>query len=224
MGHAYDTGLSTPQRTAIRRAFAARLASLAKTSNPSRYLRAIVHLPRTCRGEGDDRGMDMLLRALNGRSPSVAIALGRSSYQPEGDDPSELVGDLDIVVYVASSQGHDVVEGRLMPGPATANQLDADPGIDAMLEHVRERIAGQKLGIDSVQRPTLLEEDEVITLADLTVFEQRYRVRFETRINRLRSETRVVTSIQTKTELDGIPQGEPNLDPLIDSIVDLPPE
>lgn len=224
MGHAFDTGLDAPQRTKIRLAIAARLADLRKSANPPRYLAAIKSIPRPYKGEGDEKGEFFLGRAFAGQAPAVAIALGRTAYDPQGAEPGELVGELDVVVYVASSHARDLVDGRLAPDVTAANDLTRDPGVEVMLEHVRERLAGQSLGVEGVNELRLVEDDEAATFEDLTVFEQRYRVRVETRINPLRAETRVITSIETKTELDTIPDDEPGLDPLVDTITNLPPE
>lgn len=227
MAHAYDTGLSIPQRTAIRNALIARLSPLLKRQTPpapAKYLRAITTVARPLRGRGDDTGLQLIANALLGQAPAIAIALGKLPAEQAGTAPTEYLGELEVALYVVSEHNRDTEEGRLYGDAIAAADDTADPGIWTMLEHARERVAGAHLGIPSVEEPLFLDEDEVLTAANASVWEQRYSLRLTIAIDPARDVTELVTSIESRTTPDGVnPDGPPSLDPLV-AVTPLDPE
>lgn len=223
MAHVYDTDLTKPQRTAIRDALVAKLAPLKKTSVPALYLQAIVTIARPYRGAGDETGLTLLANALLGRAPAIAIALGRTTFESSGSLPSENRGELELALYCCSEHARDVEEGRLYGDAIAAGSNTADPGIWTMLEHARELVAGAQLGIASVGEPRLVEEDEVLTAAEATVWEQRYRVPLTAELDPARSVTQLLLSIEGRHTVEGAnPGGPPTLNPL-KTLADIPP-
>jgi hypothetical protein len=215
MAHVFDTGLAKPMRTLIRDALVAQLAPLLKSATPAKYLRAITTIARPYRGQGDEEGLGMIANALLGRAPAVAIALGRLPTERAGSLPTEMKGDLDVVLYVVSEHGRDLEEGRLYGDAIATGDDTADPGIWTMLEHVRERVAGQSLGIAGVDEPIHDLEDEALTAANATVWEQRYTIGVSIVLNPARDNDQMLLEIEGHHQVEGSEDGPPDLDPLI---------
>lgn len=204
MGHTFDTGLAKPQRSLVREAVAGRLADLLKAAEPPRYLAAIKYLPKPMRGQSDEDGKAMLIEVLQGQAPAIAIAIGRKQYDRTGPNTLEQVGELELVVYVTSAHGRDIVEGRLSQDVSAERTLTADPGIETILEHVEERLLGQELGIETVSALAGGEEDEVATFKDMTIWSQSYTVTVDRTVNPARGITQLVTSAENRVGLDGV--------------------
>ncbi len=222
--HTYDTGLAKPQRTLVCEKLVEKLAPLKKTAVPAMYIAdlGIKVLPRMLRGEGDEKGFSMLANAFNGQAPAIAIAVGRLQGEGSGTDSTEAQGDLDLALYVASTNQRGLVEGRLL-GDIVASMSNAqDPGIFTMLEHARQLVMGQSLGLAGVGVLRFRDEDEVGTFDDYTVWEQRYTVELDLTVNPFRAVTKMLLEIETRNKLDGIPDGHA-LDPLITTITTIPP-
>jgi hypothetical protein len=203
MPHDFDSGLEKPQRTLIRAAIADRLGALLTSANPPRYVTAIRFLPRIVRGEGDSEGLAMLIEVSRGKAPAIFIALGRRRPLDEMTDPLELRAELEVAIYLVSAHARDLVDGRLAGDGISTVNLTADPGIEVMLEHVEERLQGQLLGIAGTKEMRETDEDEVLTLAEYTIWEQRYRIEVERVIDPNRDETILVTSIEGRHREDG---------------------
>lgn len=203
-GHVFDTGLQQPQRTLIRAAIAAQLADLLKSADVPRYLHAIVQLPKPVRGAGDEDGKAMLNHYLQGAAPAVAIALGRKSFDRLGPNALEVLGELEIVLYVASRHERGLVDGRLSQDVTARIAQNVDPGIDTMLEHIEERLLGQELGIETVSALSGGVEDEVMTFDDVTVWSQTYSVVVDRTVNPARGSKITVTSVENRVGLDEV--------------------
>lgn len=225
MVHAFDTGLAKPQRTLIRAAIEAQLADLLKSARVPGYVRSIKHLPKTMRGHSDDDGRAMLLDALQGQAPAIAIALGRKTYDRIGPNTLEVTAEIEIAVYVVSANERGLVEGRLEQDSTAERTLTSDPGIDTMLEHVEERLVGQELGIDTVSALSAVGEEEVATHKDLTIWAQTYRVMVDRTVNPARNVTQKVTSVENRLGLDGV-SGDLSdpAEPFVTTVSDIEPD
>lgn len=224
MPHTFDTGLDKPQRTKIRDAIIARLAPLKRAANPALYIPAngIKTVSRPFRGAGDVEMRGELAKTFQGLSPAIAIGIGRAAFGARGVSAIEAEATIEIGIYVASSHSRDIVEGRLY-GDATAAAANTnDPGLFVLLEHVRQLLLGQELDIEGVGPLRPVEEDEVATFDDLTIWEQRYEVAVDVEINPFRAITQTVTEIEGRHSLSDIPDGHA-LDPLVTTLADLEP-
>lgn len=230
----FDTGLDFPQRTLVRRAIVEKLGSLLTTANTPRYLAAIKRLPREIKGEGDADGLDMVKSVLAGKAPSVLVGLGRLRGG-NSNDPTEATDTLEVLIYVVSSHMRDIVDGRLeIDGVAEASPT-ADPGIEVILEHVRQLLRGQALvyedeeedvQITATDMMRFVDEDEVATFADFTIWSQRYSIVLSPIVNPNRDEAEVVTSIEglhVESGTAGLADDEVDIKPL-DTIANLDPE
>lgn len=224
MGHQFDTGLDAPQRTLIRRAIIQKLAPLLRSANPPRYLLGIKMLPRVLRGESDAEGKEMLIAAFNNVAPAVGVALGRKRHKSSGTDGVESRGELEIAVYAVSAHSRDIVIGRLESDTVAEGNLESDPGIEVMLEHIEERLLGQSLGLDTVSELRPTEEDEVLTLKEFSVWELKFTCEVERIINPQRDVTQLLLSIENQVKPDGITPAETGFYPLITAVSNIPPE
>jgi len=217
--HHFDSGLHRPQRSVIRHALVERLAST-PTGNGrpmlkanGGYLAKIGVLPRPLKGDSDDE-LGFVWIALQGATPSLCVALGRMDLTPIDGNESYL-GELEIAIYALSKNLRAFVDGRLSPDVVAGGDAAADPGIETMLEHVREVLCGQELDVIGVHEIRPKYEDEVVTDGDGSLWEQRFSVLVETSVNPQRANSDLVTSIEAQHELDGL---DASGQPLVDTI------
>jgi hypothetical protein len=223
--HVFDTGLAYAQRSLIRDAIVTRLSALLTTAAPSRYLHAVKPIARPYRGEGDEDGAAILVSALLGQAPAIAVALGRKTYEATDAEPYTSRGTIDVAIYVLSKHPRGLVDGRLKTDVAGNAAITADPGIEAMLEHVEELLLGQSLGIAGVSELRPVDEDEVATADDGTIWEQTYTIGVERQINPSRLMTTVIDSIEgrhTPHDIeDDDEESDEDLHPLVTTVAEL---
>lgn len=224
MAHVFDTGLDKPQRTKVLEAVVSKLSVLKKTGMPAYYVPhlGIKMLPRLVRGEGDEKGLSMLAAAFDGQTPAFAIAVGRLLGEGAAIDPEEATGELDVVLYIASGHQGDLVTGRLIGDAGSTLSDTADPGIFTMLEHARQLLLGQELGVAGIRAMRFRDEDELGTFDNYSVWEQRYAVGLDLSVNSHRGITQLLLEIEGRHKLDGIPDGHAH-DPLITTLSAIPP-
>lgn len=216
--HAFDTGLHRAQRTTIREALVARLE--AKLIANGGYLRFVKMLPRPLRAEGDEDGIATFWKAVQGNTPSLAIALGRKTYEATDTEALLQRGELEFFVYAVSTHGRDTVEGRLAADVAADASVAADPGLETILEHVEELLLGQELNIKGISEIRAIEEDELATFDDCSIWELKFAVKVERQIKPTRASTRIVTSLQGDHRPAEIPAVHP-LSPTVRSVAEL---
>lgn len=220
--HRFDTGLHKPQRTAIREAIVARLSTV-RTGNGRPMLKAsggyvvvVGQLARPLRGDSED-DLVQLHEAVNGAAPSLAVALGRMPFSSI-NGLLDYTGDLEVWVYALSKNFRSFTGGRLATDVVGKNDPTADPGIETVLEHAREILAGQGLGLIGVHELRLDREDEVFTDGRGSLWEQHYTVLVEFSPSPERATADVITSLEVNHELindDGAAT------PILDTITEL---
>lgn len=219
MAHAFDTGLAKPQRTLLVEGIATALAPLRVAGGM--YLKAIKTLARvvqpTVRQTDDVYGIYLAVNASQGNDPCVLIALGDEDVVGLNTEALEMESTLDVQVLVCSSNMRSREVGRLSSDIVADTDPMADPGIWVMLEHVRERLAGQAIGVGHEMR--LKHVREVATFDDRSFWELRFDVAMDVIVDPDR-DVGDLDSIEADNELDGIPPGGP-LDPLVTTITDL---
>lgn len=206
----FDSGLYRPQRSVIRQAVIDRLGST-PTGNGRPLLKSaggyvvkIAPLPRPLRGESDDE-LAFIWIALQGATPSLCVALGRMTMEPVGGN-EDYIGEIELAVYSMSKNMRSFVEGRMAPDDVAAGDPTADPGVETMLEHVREILCGQEIDVIGVHEVRPKSEDEVVSDGDATLWEQKFTVAVEVSVNPQRANSDVVTEIETQHNLDGLSQ------------------
>lgn len=222
MSLVFDTGLSRSNRELIVGAVASKLAELRRPPAAESYLTAIVSLSRVAGGKSDEDFLIDLAKAVSGRVPCVAIATGACKSDNDGLEALETTDTLELAIYVVSGNQRGVVDGRLFADASAIADSTKDPGVFTILQHVTERIQGADLGIPSVHEPRKLDEDEVWSGDDVTVWGQTYRVAVTVTVNPDRNATTVMTSIEANHEGEGIPDAS-SLDPLVTTVTELDP-
>lgn len=208
----FDTGLSRPQRTLLRAAIATRLAPLLVANGG--YLRLIRSLPRPLSGR-DPEELDWFRKAFQGQTPCAAIALGAKKHHPAGLEATEVRGELEVVVYIASANQRGFIDGRLETDVVAAAGPTNDPGIDAMLEHVEELLLGQSFVLGTAPNTSTTSElkfereEELWTDGDLTVWGEHATLLLERPINPDRLIAQLCTDVQTTTSIEGADPANP---------------
>lgn len=215
MPHAFDTGLAAPQRTLIRDAVVALLAGLDVANGG--YLRRIVPWGGVVRGYTDEAGIGELWNALSGASPAIAVAVGDRVSNPAGAGAFNFKGDLELVIYHYNTNARSLTLGRTKAdarGAAAVPNLAGalpDPGLEVAMEHAEELVLGQLVGAAEVVnvvgertrrtpsigriRPT--REEELVTMAEGTLWAQRYAVEVQRTINPKRGVTQMLEELRT---------------------------
>lgn len=219
----FDSCMYVPQRTAIRRALVDRLGSTPTGSgrpllkSAGGYIVKIGVLPRPLKGNSDEE-LGFLWIALQGAAPSLAVALGGMSDFESIDGNETQTAKLEVAVYSISQNFRSFVDGPLAPDVVAAGDPTADPGVETMMEHVREILSKQDLGLLGAHELWQKSEDEVATGSDVAIWEQRFSVTVETSVNPQRADSDLVTSVEVQHDLDGLDDSQ---QPLIDFITDL---
>lgn len=223
MPHAFDTGLSRPQRTIIRAGVVDILSGLLRANGG--YLSKVIPWGGVIRGYTDEIGIDAIREALNGAAPAIAVAVGDRVTEPGGMGGYNYKGTMELVLYHYANHAQGLTEGRMVAtAKATAN-TSKDPGLDVMLEHAEELVIGQYVGGAFVQNvvgeksrrtPTVKQivptrEEELATDKTSTLWAQRFAIAVDRQINAFRGVSQLLESIRTIVRPDGVDADvEPN--------------
>jgi hypothetical protein len=227
MAHQFDTGLARAQRTLVRDGVVAVLSGLLRVNGG--YLQAVVPWGGIVRGYTDEVGIDMLHRALNGRAPAIAVALGDRIAAPAGIGGFNFKADIELVLYHYSNHPRSMTSGRTTIDAAALASDVLDPGLDVQLEHAEDLLIGQRLGgpettnevnekkrsTPTIKRIVPTREEELATEAGWTLWAQRYAVQVERTINPHRGVTQMLEEIRTLVRTTD-PLQEPPADPVVE--------
>ena len=209
MPHAFDTSLASPQRTLVLNGIVSLLNKLLRTANPAAYLQAVIPYGSVVRSWTDDSGTDDLMKALNGRGPAIAVALGDRTSKPVATGGFHYQAELEVLVYHYNNNQRGLLDGRLAIDAAGVAANTADPGIHVMLEHAEELIVGQRCGINqatagatSIKQVRPEREEELRTDERGTLWLQTYKVALARTINEHRTVTQMLDSIRWRTAID----------------------
>ena len=137
MSWAYDSKLPTPQRTRISDAFITKLAPLGVANGG--YLEAIIPIGFGIKDRNDDLGVDLPWQELNGRTPAIAVYVGKLTGI-DGGSAERSHGPQQVELYIVSSHRRGLTEGRTEGDAAAAQSNANDPGLNATLELARNLI------------------------------------------------------------------------------------
>ncbi len=194
MAHEFDSGLAQPQRTRIQQGALALLSGLRKSEGG--YLLALEPFGAVITSKEDDVGALQLVAVLT-RMPAIAVALGDRTSEVRGMGGYSETGEIDLLIYFASSNARNIQIGRQqIDGPGQAND-SADPGLHVMLDHAKELILGQKIGVGSdIKQARPWREEPIYSSSAMTVWLQTYKVTVDTRISEFRTVTQLLESIR----------------------------
>lgn len=209
MPHVFDSKLASPQRTLVLNGVVTLLGKLLRTANPAAYLQAVIPYGSVVRSWTDDSGTDDLMKALNGRGPAIAVALGDRTTTPVATGGFHFKAELEVLVYHYNNHQRGQLEGRHTIDAAGVAANTADPGIHVMLEHAEELIVGQRCGINqatpgatSIKQVRPEREEELRTDERGTLWLQTYKVTLARTINENRSVSQMLDSIRWRTAID----------------------
>lgn len=214
MAHQFDTGLQRAQRTTIRNGAVTLLSGLLRSNGG--YLQAVIPWGGLVRGYTDQVGIDMLMVALNGRAPGIAVGLGDRTIKPGGVGGFAFKASVQLVVYFYSSHARDITDGRMAIDVAALAADTADPGLELIMEQIEELLVGQYPGTNStVKQVVPYLEEELRTEPNETLWAQHYSVVVDRVINPYRTLTQLLTDFRTKVRTSDPEMVSPN-DPLLE--------
>lgn len=220
MPHAFDTGLTTPQRSQIGAALVARLGALKKTGPAAGlYVTTVERIPSPL--NGDDEA-DYIKHVAGGQLPAVLVALGRKRYEPAGmsDPRDQYLANLHVHVYVVSDNLRAPPTGapppRMAGDAVSAASNQKDPGIETMLEHTEELLLGYQVSDASQMTYQLvpIEERELFHTDEITVWEQEYQLAVQRDLKRNKGLTETLQTVDTKSNLNDGGAANPIAQPL----------
>lgn len=215
MPHAFDTGLTKPQRALIGDALVTRLAALKRSANPALYATTVERIPSPLRGDDEQ---DYVKGVAAGQFPAILIALGRKRYEPAGmvDQRDQYRGTLDVFIYVVSDHQRSPDLARVAGDAASAASNQKDPGLETMLEHVEELLLGHQVTDSSqtIYQITPVEERELFHDSTITVWEQQYQVAVQRDLKRNKGLTETLQTVSSSSNLHNGGTANPVAQPL----------
>jgi len=195
MSHLFATTAAKPQRTQIQQAAIGLLAELRR---PVGYLVDVIPWGAVVRNHGDDEGVAMLVDAIGGRAPAIAVALGDRTSEPLGIGGYSARSELELLLYFASGNARNQQIGRQEIDAVGLASNSADPGLHVMMEHAVELLLGQWPGTPkygSVKQIRIEREEELATTSSITLWLQTYKVTTTTTVSEWRTATQLLTAI-----------------------------
>jgi hypothetical protein len=187
VSHEFDTGLTLPQRTIIRRAALQILSPLKRVNGG--YLANVKAFGGVVRTYTDEPDIELLQKAL-GSTPAIGIALatrqfrnaavqsGRKLGDPRSRAQPQALSELQMRLYFANQHGRDGLTGRHeLDSVAVVDDL-ADPGLDVMMEHALELMHGSypTATVGTIKQIEIETEEELATLPEVTIWMQTYKI------------------------------------------------
>lgn len=174
MAHVFDHGLAAPLRTLVRDGVAAALHPLLISEGG--YLRAVEKYGGVVRTD-DEATIGLVFETLNGRAPAALVALAGKTTEEAGNQGRRWSGVLTVQVILFSNHGRDMVS-RLAADVVGTATMNADPGLDVMLEHVEQLLIDNNLGIGTKAHTLMpVSEDEISSDKEHSIWMQTYQVR-----------------------------------------------
>lgn len=172
------------------------------TRGGGRYVATVVELPTTSRfaSEADEQ---MLEDLVQGNSPAIGIGLGRQTFRTgRSTDGTSWRGDLELAIYVCVRHQRSVLAGLAGDAVAAAD-VTKDPGVETVLEHCFERLAGLETGV--APAPKLIPDSEDLAYygTGWQIWEQTYRVAVEMALNPGRDITDHVADVAADHRIEG---------------------
>lgn len=200
MAHKFDSGSTKPQRTRIQQGALSILSGLRKSEGG--YLLALEPFGAVITNKDDDIGAAQLVSVLT-KMPAIAVALGDRTSEVKGMGGYAEVGDIELLIYVASSNARNMEIGRQQIDGTGLASDHADPGLHVILDHAKELLLGQRLDDGSdIKQVRPVREEALYSSTAMTVWLQTYRVSVDTRISEFRTVTQLLTSIRYRAAVD----------------------
>lgn len=193
MTYTFDSGRTTSQRQAVVAAVIARLARLLKVNGG--FLPSIMSFGGIVRSYTDEDGIDMLWDRLQGATPAILVGLGDGQYKPAGGGGFRYNTELEVVLYFVNQ--HNAGLPRVLQDAISVASDTADPGVWHAMERASELLIGYDMSGADVKHLVPVREEELATIASLTLWRQTYSVQTARTINAKRDVTQNLTGITT---------------------------
>jgi hypothetical protein len=203
----FDTGLPLPQRSMIRQAIVNHLGTTPTgTGRPllrsaGGYVNKIGQLPRLLDGSDEDIAGDLWVALQGVAPPALCVALGDEDFESVGIGGRSWTSELEVAVYAVSSNLRALVDGRLSPDVVAAVDPTADPGIETMVEHVRQLLCGEDFSLPTVHAVKPKAVRHKATGADVTIWEHRFTVGVDVDVNPQRANSEVAGDLEVRSVL-----------------------
>lgn len=187
MSHEFDTGLSLPQRTIIRRAAVQILSPLTRANGG--YLAAVKPFGGVVRTYTDEIDIELLQKAM-GSTPAIGVSLATRQFRNaaimtggtlganRSNKAPQALSELQLRLYLSSQHSRDGLTGRHESDTVAAVDVTADPGLDVIMEHAIELMHGTypTATIGTVKQIEIETEEELATLPHVTIWMQTYKL------------------------------------------------
>lgn len=199
MSHRFDSGAAAPSRTLLRQGIVRALGDL--LTSEGKYLAAVLELP-FAPVFGDQEDEAMLDQLVQGRSPTVAVALGNRQFEGRSTGGLEWSGEVIVHVFIIVKHQRSILSPLTGDAVAVAN-VTKDPGAETVMDHVFDRLAGTRIQVTPAFRTQLRPSSEECVMGGETwiVWEQVYTANFVRDVNPERDNPNRVTSVQTTHDL-----------------------
>lgn len=175
--HIFSTGLSRPQRTELRSSAVSLLSKL--KIDQGGYLVDVIAFGGIVRSYTDKPDIELFVKQV-GRMPSIGVALGTRRFETIGTSRTQYKSELQLILYFANQHSRDMEIGRHEMDLVAQRNPHADPGLDVMMEHALELIAGQfTQATPTVKQIIPVVEEELVTSPEITVWMQTYDVQLD---------------------------------------------
>lgn len=209
MAHQFDTGQPAPQRTRLERGIVSLLSGLKRSAGG--YLVEVMPFAFTMETAGDEDDVRQFVMALS-RAPSIAVHVGERTDEPGGIGGFSSRGEFDLHVYLSSNNMRNQQVGRMEIDSAGLVNDQADPGLHIVMEHVRELVIGQyattPIAAD-IKQACPFRERAIVTMQQITIWEQLYKVKVMTQIDEFRTVTQLLESIRFRATMNPSDQPPP---------------
>lgn len=193
MAHAFDTGQLLPQRTRIRRGVVRLLSGLTRANGG--YLMSVIPWGGIVRVYTDVDGISTLVNAI-GKAPAIAVSVGDRQGDPNTIGGFTSEDDLDVCVYMATDNLRNQLVWRQETDVAGLSNDQADPGLDVIMDHVKELLMGQRVDTGKdIKQLRCHREYELATTDTVSIWVQEYKIRAMVQISEARTVTQLLTSI-----------------------------
>jgi hypothetical protein len=167
------------------------------------YLNKIGALPMPLDGSDEEVAGELWVALQGVAPPAICVALGGEDFEALGIGGRNWTGELEVAVYAVSTNLRALVEGRLSPDALAATDPTADPGIETMLEHVRQLLCGEDFSLPTVHAVKPKSVRHKATGADVTIWEHRFTLGVDVVVDPQRANSDVAGDLEVQSVLEG---------------------
>jgi hypothetical protein len=201
MAQDFNTGLSLAQRTLLRNAVVGQLAPLLRSNGGFlASVKPVTVISDTRLRDLDPEAVAEFKLILDGGGPAIAVGLGRGIGEKIGQAGPHVAKTIDVHIYALSNNARGAL-GRMVQDAASLASNVVDPGVEAALELAEDLLQGYQVGDaggGTIHGLDWVEEDELLTLQDLTIWRAKYEVKAERMKRRGKGITQAIVDLRAR--------------------------